>query len=165
MSFQFQNVWCLPEAPIGWPRDIAPPLMFTLSVFSPSSLTQAKDCAANASFSSNRSTSSNFHPAFDTYFNITTTHYLITENIIFWILYAFMQSVFLKRMKLTAVWTAVMGPVPIISGFTPVQAEDTILPRGVKPLFLASSSVIITTAAAPSLIEEEFPAVTLPVPS
>ena len=58
-----------------------------------------------------------------------------------------------------------MGPVPIISGFTPVQAEDTILQRGVKPLFLASSSVIITTAAAPSLIEEEFPAVTLPVPS
>ena len=51
------------------------------------------------------------------------------------------------------------------SGFTPVQAEDTILQRGDKPLFLASSSVIITTAAAPSLMEDEFPAVTDPVPS
>ena len=58
-----------------------------------------------------------------------------------------------------------IGPVPIISGSTPVQAEDTILARGVKPLFLASSSVIITTAAAPSFIEDELPAVTLPVPS
>jgi len=60
---------------------------------------------------------------------------------------------------------AVIGPVPIISGFTPVQAEDIILAKGESPLFFASSSVIITTAAAPSLIEEEFPAVTLPVPS
>ena len=51
------------------------------------------------------------------------------------------------------------------SGFTPVHAEDTILQRGDKPLFLASSSVIITTAAAPSLMEDEFPAVTDPVPS
>ena len=56
----------LPEAPIGWPREIAPPLILTFSGFIPSSLTQAKDWAANASFSSNRSTSSIFHPAFDT---------------------------------------------------------------------------------------------------
>ena len=68
-------------------------------------------------------------------------------------------------MILTAVWIAVMGPVPMTSGFTPVHAEDTILQRGDKPLFLASSSVIITTAAAPSLMEDEFPAVTEPVPS
>ena len=58
-----------------------------------------------------------------------------------------------------------MGPVPMTSGFTPVHAEDTILQSGDKPLFLASSSVIITTAAAPSLMEDEFPAVTDPVPS
>ena len=67
--------------------------------------------------------------------------------------------------KLTAVLIAVIGPVPITSGFTPVHAEDTIRQSGDKPLFLASSSVIITTAAAPSLMEEEFPAVTDPVPS
>ena len=69
------------------------------------------------------------------------------------------------RRLLTAVWIADIGPVPIISGLTPVHAEDTIRQSGVSPLFLASSSVIITTAAAPSLMEEEFPAVTLPVPS
>ena len=69
------------------------------------------------------------------------------------------------RRLLTAVWIADIGPVPIIWGLTPVHAEETIRQSGVSPLFLASSSVIITTAAAPSLMEEEFPAVTLPVPS
>ena len=66
---------------------------------------------------------------------------------------------------LTAFSTADIGPVPINSGSTPVHAEDTILPSGVNPLFRAFSSVIMTTAAAPSLMEEELPAVTLPVPS
>ena len=66
---------------------------------------------------------------------------------------------------LTAFSTADIGPVPINSGSTPVHAEDTILPSGVSPLFRAFSSVIMTTAAAPSLMEEELPAVTLPVPS
>ena len=62
----------LPEAPIGCPSEMAPPLTLTLSVFNPSSLTHANDCAANASFNSKRSTSSIFHPAFDTYFNFKT---------------------------------------------------------------------------------------------
>ena len=66
----------LPEAPIGWPREIAPPLILTFSGFIPSSLTQAKDCAANASFSSNRSTSSIFHSAFDTYYDEISIQFL-----------------------------------------------------------------------------------------
>ena len=36
----------------------------TFFELSPKSFTTAQDCAANASFSSNKSTSSSFHPAF-----------------------------------------------------------------------------------------------------
>ena len=57
---------------MGCPREMAPPLTLTLSVFNPSSLTHANDCAANASFNSKRSTSSMLHPAFDTYFEFKT---------------------------------------------------------------------------------------------
>ena len=56
----------IPDAPIGCPRDIAPPFMLTFSGLSPSSLITAKDWAANASLISKRSISSRFQPAFDT---------------------------------------------------------------------------------------------------
>jgi hypothetical protein len=46
-----------PDAPIGWPMAMAPPLTLTLAGSMPSSLLTAQACAAKASFSSNRSTS------------------------------------------------------------------------------------------------------------
>ena len=49
-----------PEQPSGWPSAIAPPLRLTFSSIAsrrPRSLTTGSDCAANASFSSTRSTS------------------------------------------------------------------------------------------------------------
>ena len=83
--------------------------------------------------------------------------------LLFWPIYS---PIFISNnIFLTAFCTADIGPVPIICGSTPVHAEDIIRARGGNPLFLASSSFIITTAAAPSFMEEEFPAVTLPVPS
>ena len=46
-----------PEAPIGWPRAIAPPFTFTLSQSNPSSRPSASVCAAKASLISTRSKS------------------------------------------------------------------------------------------------------------
>src|SRR6201995_4677962 len=53
-----------PDAPIGWPIAIAPPLTLTLPVSQPRSLLTAQACAANASLASIRSRSSIFQPAF-----------------------------------------------------------------------------------------------------
>src|ERR1035437_7524999 len=53
-----------PEAPIGWPMAMAPPLTLTLEVSQPRSLLTAQACAAKASFASIRSRSSFFQPAF-----------------------------------------------------------------------------------------------------
>ena len=53
-----------PDAPIGWPSAIAPPLTFTRASSSPSSLPHASIWAANASFSSNRSMSLSRSSAF-----------------------------------------------------------------------------------------------------
>ena len=47
----------------------------------------------------------------------------------------------------------------------PAVAVQTILANGVRFLLEASSEDITNTAAAPSLIPEAFPAVTVPVPS
>src|SRR5450755_1163805 len=52
-----------PEAPIGWPIAIAPPLTLTLLVFQPISLLTAQACAAKASLISSRSRSCGFQPA------------------------------------------------------------------------------------------------------
>src|SRR5215211_668401 len=53
-----------PEAPIGWPSATAPPLTFTRSGSAPSILVELSTTEENASFSSTRSTSSIFLPAF-----------------------------------------------------------------------------------------------------
>ena len=53
-----------PDAPIGWPMAIAPPLTLTLPVSQPRSLLTAQACAAKASLASIRSRSSTFQPAF-----------------------------------------------------------------------------------------------------
>ena len=56
-----------------------------------------------------------------------------------------------------------IGPEPIKEGSTPQLAHETILANGCRPYFSACSLVITKTAAAPSLIPEEFPAVTVPL--
>ena len=53
-----------PEAPIGWPRAIAPPFTFTFDSSSPSILTELSATEANASLISKRSMSSTDRPAF-----------------------------------------------------------------------------------------------------
>lgn len=58
------NLIYLPEAPKGCPRAIAPPETLTFSESNPNSRIHARDCTANASFNSNRSTSSNFQSVF-----------------------------------------------------------------------------------------------------
>ena len=54
------------------------------------------------------------------------------------------------------------GPRPMISGFNAVTAEDTIRASGVIPSSRARTSLITTTAAAPSFSGQAFPAVTEP---
>src|SRR2546426_1218704 len=53
-----------PDAPIGCPRAIAPPLTLTLAGSQPRSLFTAQACAAKASLASTRSRSSAFQPPF-----------------------------------------------------------------------------------------------------
>lgn len=93
-----------------------------------SSLTTASACAANASFSSQRSTDSAVQPA-------------------------------LAR----ALVTAGTGPVPMMEGSTPAMAEHTTEHRGSRPRRTASALDMTSTAAAPSFIPEELPAVTVPL--
>ncbi len=59
-------------------------------------------------------------------------------------------------------FTAGIGPVPIISGGTPAAAESIILSLGFKPMRNAFFLSITSKAAAPSLMPEELPAVTVP---
>ncbi len=54
------------------------------------------------------------------------------------------------------------GPIPITDGSTPPRSPATQVASGVTPSSLAFSSVITTIAAAPSLIVEALPAVTVP---
>src|SRR3989442_917943 len=54
------------------------------------------------------------------------------------------------------------GPRPIVRGSTPAAAEDTIRTSGRRPSSRALRSLVIRTAAAPSAMPLEFPAVTLP---
>ena len=49
-----------------------------------------------------------------------------------------------------------------MDGSTPQVAQDMIFPNISKLCFSANSLVVKTTAAAPSLIPEEFPGVTVP---
>ncbi len=61
-----------------------------------------------------------------------------------------------------ALWTAGTGPMPISSGLTPATAIARILAIGFKPRSFALSSDMISSATAPTLIGELFPAVTDP---
>src|SRR5665213_1370231 len=116
-----------PEAPMGWPSAMAPPLTLTLSGSKPSSRLTAQACAANASLASIRSRSAAFQPAFS-----------------------------------SALREAGIGPVPMIAGSTPAVAQETMRASGVTPRRAASATDISTRAAAPSLMPEALPAVTVP---
>ena len=54
------------------------------------------------------------------------------------------------------------GPMPITAGSTPAEALLTIRASGSRPSSRARSSVVTTTQAAPSLIWDALPAVTVP---
>ena len=62
----------------------------------------------------------------------------------------------------SALRDAGIGPVPMSAGSTPAVAHETIRASGVTPRLAASAAVISTTAAAPSLMPDALPAVTVP---
>jgi hypothetical protein len=66
------------------------------------------------------------------------------------------------RNYITAAFTAVTGPMPMIEGSTPAWANETMTAIGVSPFDWATFASAKTKAAAPSLIPEAFPAVTVP---
>ena len=55
-----------------------------------------------------------------------------------------------------------IGPVPMIFGSTPAWPHDTMRPSTFLPSLAACLAVISTTAAAPSLMPDALPAVTVP---
>ena len=55
-----------------------------------------------------------------------------------------------------------IGPVPMILGSTPAWPQDTMRPSTFLPSLAACLAVISTTAAAPSLMPDALPAVTVP---
>ncbi len=55
-----------------------------------------------------------------------------------------------------------IGPVSIITGSTPARANVWKRARGVRPSSLAFSSLMTSSAAEPSVICDEFAAVTTP---
>src|SRR4051795_8046466 len=55
-----------------------------------------------------------------------------------------------------------IGPVPMILGSTPAWPHDTMRPRTFLPSLAACLALISTTAAAPSLMPDALPAVTVP---
>ncbi len=57
----------IPDAPMGWPKAIAPPDTFTFDGSISRPRTTAIDCDAKASFSSYKSTSEVDHPAIDNF--------------------------------------------------------------------------------------------------
>ena len=63
---------------------------------------------------------------------------------------------------LSAFWDALIGPMPMTSGLTPVVATDTILARIGAPTSLAFSSLIRITPEDASFMPDALPAVTLP---
>ena len=70
------------------------------------------------------------------------------------------SSVILARSSTVVV--AGMGPVSMVIGSTPARAKAWKRARGRRPSALAFSSLMMSTAEAPSVICEELPAVTLP---
>ena len=63
---------------------------------------------------------------------------------------------------LTANLIASIGPKPINDGSTPTELHEVILPKISKFFVSAIFFVVKTTPAAPSLIPDELPGVTVP---
>src|SRR5437667_7426202 len=116
-----------PEAPIGCPSAIAPPLTLTFFVSQPICRFTAIACAAKASLISIKSRSFGSQPA-------------------------------RERQRLDAG----TGPMPMYFGSTPAEAKALILAIGFNPSSFDFFKLHKTTAAAPSLIPEALPAVTVP---
>ena len=130
ISWRSEAVSLAPVHPSGWPRAIAPPFTFTLSGSSDSSRITGRDCAANASFSSTRSTRLSF-----------------------------------IRSRFMSFGIAAIGPIPITSGATPATANPRKRAIGSTPSSFSTFPETTIATAAPSLIWEEFPAVTVPFAS
>ena len=62
--------------------------------------------------------------------------------------------------RLSACFDASTGPRPMISGDRPLTPVETIRASGVMPSSRALVSLMMTTAAAPSLSGQQLPAVT-----
>ena len=62
----------------------------------------------------------------------------------------------------SAFFEAGMGPVPMMEGSTPAWAQETMRASGSRPRLRASDWRMSTTQAAPSLMPEALPAVTVP---
>lgn len=162
----------------------------TLLILSPSSLETARDCAANASFSSNKSTSPTLQPALLSYmgkqlfynscpWHVNLAQYTLRKwmkSIVTWNTSNMgLQCTFKcestwtiyigPRHTLTAPLTAGTGPIPITEGSTPAWAHDTTFAIGLLAPPSTHPWLPRITTAAPSLMPEALPAVTVPVPS
>ena len=74
------------------------------------------------------------------------------------------MSASFRPARLSAFCVAGTGPVPITAGSTPATAVARTFTSGLRPSDLARSSLITSSAAAPSLSGELLPAVTVPMP-
>src|SRR5215831_19912578 len=72
-----------------------------------------------------------------------------------------MSEIF-KPALCNALFVAGTGPIPMIEGSTPATAIETIFAVGFNPNFFTADSLASNMAAAPSLMPDEFPAVTVP---
>src|SRR6266851_1966409 len=72
------------------------------------------------------------------------------------------RSLSLSLWRLSIGVAACTGPRPICAGSRPAHCESTMRPSGFRSWRFTASSVASTSHAAPSVICEEFPAVTLP---
>src|SRR5882762_3289997 len=133
-----------PEAPTGWPSAIAPPSTFS---FPPSS-----SPIAPSRPSSSRQYLSSFHAARQPS-TCAANASLISQA---------SRSLSFSPWRLSIGVAACTGPRPICAGSRPAHCESTIRPSGFRSWRFTASSVASTSHAAPSVICEEFPAVTLP---
>src|SRR6266705_74191 len=133
-----------PEAPTGWPSAMAPPS--TLSFPASSS-----PIAASRP-SSSRQYLSSFHAARQPSTWAAKASLISQAS----------RSLSFSLCRLSIGVAACTGPRPICAGSRPAHCESTIRPSGFRSWRFTASSVASTSHAAPSVICEEFPAVTLP---
>ncbi len=74
------------------------------------------------------------------------------------------RSIFaMERLALfNAFLVAGTGPIPIMAGSTPATAIEKTFAKGFNPYFFTIISLANSIAAAPSLMPDELPAVTVP---